>query len=73
MSIVIPTPPLIPRRDLYSLDVRSQISAFKAKGGAWVDLAGVLDQMQSSSNRLEKAIRATRDNTFDEIIIKGAL
>jgi len=71
MSIVIPTKPLIPRRDLYSLDVRSQISAFKVKGGAWVDLASVLDQMQSSSNRLEKAIRSASDNTFDEIIIKG--
>jgi hypothetical protein len=72
MSIVIPTKPLIPRRDLYSLDVRSQISAFKAKGGSWIDLASVLDQMQSSSNRLEKAIRSASDNTFDEIIIKGA-
>lgn len=72
MSIVIPIKPLIPRRDLYSLDVRSQISAFKVKGGAWIDLASVLDQIQSSSNRLEKAIRSASDNTFDEIIIKGA-
>lgn len=72
MSIVIPTKPLIPKRDLYSLDVRSQISAFKVKGGPWIDLASVLDQIQSSNNRLEKAIRAASDNTFDEIIIKGA-
>jgi len=72
MSIVIPTKPLIPPRDLYSLDVRSQISAFKVKGGPWIDLASVLDQIQSSNNRLEKAIRSATDNTFDEIIIKGA-
>lgn len=72
MSIVIPTKPLIPPRDPYSLDVRSQISAFKVKGGAWIDLASVLDQIQSSNNRLEKAIRSASDNTFNEIIIKGA-
>lgn len=72
MSIVIPTKPLIPQKDLYSLDIRSRISAFKVNGGAWIDLAAVLDQIQSSNNRLEKAIRSASDNTFDEIIIKGA-
>lgn len=76
MSVTIPSKPLIPKKDLYSLDIRSAISQMKGSSRPEVvSIAGMLDKIQSSSNRLEKAIREASDNTFDEIIIRkdGAL
>jgi len=72
MSVTIPSKPLISKQSLYSLDIRSAVSQFKGKQGDWSKLAGVLDQIQSSSNRLEKAIRETTDNEFSEIIVRDS-
>ncbi len=72
MSITIPTKPLMPPAAPYSLDIRTAISAFKGRSPEWGSLASVLDQIQSSSNRIEKALRAVSSNTFNEIIIRDA-
>lgn len=70
--ISIPRKPLISPQSSYSLDIRSAISGFKGKSGDWVTLAGVLGQVQSSSNRLEKALREASDNEFGEIIVRDS-
>lgn len=72
MSISIPTKPLIPKSDSYSLDIRAAISGLSGKKEDWPVLASVLGQIQSSNNRLEKAIRSASDNTFGEIIVRDA-
>ncbi len=72
MSITIPVNPLMPPAAPYSLDIRTAISTFKGKPKEWGTLASVLDQIQSSSNRIESALRKISSNTFNEIIIRDA-
>lgn len=71
MSITIPTQPLISKQTAYSLDIRAATSRFKSGSPQWVELAQVLDRIQDSNNRLEKALRNATDNTFDEIIVRS--
>lgn len=70
MPITLPIEPLIPATNLYSLDIRNVITGIKARG--WVDIASALQQIQTSSNAIEKYLRDQSNNTFTNIIIKDS-
>lgn len=72
MSISIPTQPLIARSNAYSLDIRAAIAGLNGKGGDWTILSSALGQIQSSTNRIERALRDVADNTFGEIIVRDS-
>ncbi|NBW07806.1 MAG: hypothetical protein EBR82_07245 [Caulobacteraceae bacterium] len=72
MSITIPSQPLLAQRSPYSLDIRAAVAGLNGKGGDMTIIASALNQIQSSTNRLEKAMRDSASNTFGEIIIRDA-
>jgi hypothetical protein len=72
MSISIPTQPLIQRRDAYSLDIRAAVAGLNGKGGNWTVIGSAFSQIQSSVNRMEKALRESANNTFGEIIVRDS-